>query len=33
VLERLGYPTRNYYESWADWGNAEDTPIESGPKK
>lgn len=33
VLERLGCPTRNYYESWADWGNAENTPIESGPKR
>jgi thiosulfate/3-mercaptopyruvate sulfurtransferase len=33
VLERLGYPTRNYYESWADWGNAEETPIEISPKK
>jgi thiosulfate/3-mercaptopyruvate sulfurtransferase len=31
VLERLGYPTRNYYASWADWGNAEDTPVEDGP--
>ena len=27
VFERLGYPTRTYYLSWADWGNAEDTPI------
>lgn len=33
VLERLGYPTRNYYESWADWGNAEDTPVQTGPTK
>jgi thiosulfate/3-mercaptopyruvate sulfurtransferase len=33
VLERLGYPTRNYYESWADWGNAEDTPVEAGPRR
>lgn len=31
VMERLGYQARNYYESWADWGNAEDTPIETGP--
>jgi thiosulfate/3-mercaptopyruvate sulfurtransferase len=31
VLERLGRPTRNYYLGWSDWGNAEDTPIESGP--
>lgn len=29
ALERLGHPVRNYYESWGDWGNAEDTPIES----
>ncbi len=27
VFEALGYPTRNYYLSWADWGNADDTPI------
>ncbi len=33
VFERLGHPTRNYYGSWADWGNAEDTPVESGPSK
>jgi thiosulfate/3-mercaptopyruvate sulfurtransferase len=31
VLERLGFPTRNYYLGWSDWGNAEDTPIETGP--
>ncbi|GIW88338.1 MAG: sulfurtransferase [Isosphaeraceae bacterium] len=33
VLERLGYAARNYYASWGDWGNAEDTPIEgeTGP--
>jgi thiosulfate/3-mercaptopyruvate sulfurtransferase len=31
VMERLGYRTRNYYESWNDWGNAEDTPVEAGP--
>jgi thiosulfate/3-mercaptopyruvate sulfurtransferase len=30
ILERLGYQARNYYESWADWGNADDTPIETG---
>jgi 3-mercaptopyruvate sulfurtransferase SseA len=24
----------NYYRSWAEWGNATDTPIEPGkPKK
>jgi thiosulfate/3-mercaptopyruvate sulfurtransferase len=31
VLERLGHPTRVYVESWADWGNADDTPVETGP--
>jgi thiosulfate/3-mercaptopyruvate sulfurtransferase len=24
---------RNYYRSWAEWGNAEDTPIEKPAKK
>ena len=33
VFERLGFPTRNYYLGWSDWGNAADTPIESGPAK
>jgi thiosulfate/3-mercaptopyruvate sulfurtransferase len=33
ALERLGYPTRNYYLGWSDWGNDEDTPIENGPAK
>jgi thiosulfate/3-mercaptopyruvate sulfurtransferase len=33
VFERLGHPARNYYESWGDWGNADDTPIETGPLK
>ncbi len=33
VFERLGHPARNYYESWADWGNADDTPIETGPAR
>jgi thiosulfate/3-mercaptopyruvate sulfurtransferase len=31
VFERLGFPTRNYYLGWSDWGNADDTPVESGP--
>jgi thiosulfate/3-mercaptopyruvate sulfurtransferase len=31
VLERLGLPTRNYYLGWSDWGNADDTPVETGP--
>jgi thiosulfate/3-mercaptopyruvate sulfurtransferase len=30
VLERLGFPVRNYYLGWSDWGNAEDSPIETG---
>lgn len=30
VFERLGLPTRNYYLGWSDWGNAQDTPIETG---
>jgi thiosulfate/3-mercaptopyruvate sulfurtransferase len=33
AMERLGYRARNYYESWNDWGNAEDTPVETGPPK
>jgi len=33
VFERLGHPARNYYESWGDWGNADDTPIEPGPAR
>jgi thiosulfate/3-mercaptopyruvate sulfurtransferase len=31
VFERLGIPARNYYASWNDWGNQDDTPIETGP--
>src|SRR4051812_43123361 len=31
VFERLGFPTRNYYLGWSDWGNAADTPVETGP--
>ena len=27
VAEMLGHPTRNYYASWSDWGNVDDTPI------
>ena len=30
VFERLGFPTRNYYLGWSDWGNADDTPVETG---
>jgi thiosulfate/3-mercaptopyruvate sulfurtransferase len=32
AIERLGFPTSNYYEGWSDWGNAEDTPIAEGRK-
>ncbi len=31
VFERLGFPTRNYYLGWSDWGNADDTPVDTGP--
>ncbi len=31
VFEHLGFLTRNYYLGWSDWGNAADTPVESGP--
>ncbi len=31
VFERLGFPARNYYLGWSDWGNVEDTPVETGP--
>jgi thiosulfate/3-mercaptopyruvate sulfurtransferase len=30
VFERLGFPTRNYYLGWSDWGNADETPMEAG---
>jgi thiosulfate/3-mercaptopyruvate sulfurtransferase len=30
VFERLGFPTRNYYLGWSDWGNADDTPVATG---
>ena len=30
VFERLGFPTRNYYAGWSDWGNAAETPVETG---
>ncbi len=33
VLELMGgKDVRNYYRSWGEWGNAEDTPV-SRPKK
>ena len=30
VLERLGSPARNSYLGWGDWGNAAETPVETG---
>jgi thiosulfate/3-mercaptopyruvate sulfurtransferase len=33
ALERLGFPTRNYYVGWSDWGNAEDTPVTTGKER
>ena len=27
ALELVGFTARNYYLSWGDWGNADDTPI------
>jgi thiosulfate/3-mercaptopyruvate sulfurtransferase len=30
VFERLGFPTRNYYLGWSDWGNADETPVKAG---
>jgi thiosulfate/3-mercaptopyruvate sulfurtransferase len=34
VLELMGgKPARNYYRSWAEWGNAADTPIVTPKKK
>jgi thiosulfate/3-mercaptopyruvate sulfurtransferase len=32
VMERLGFPTRNYYLGWSDWGNTEETPVETGKR-
>ncbi len=28
-----GKPARNYYKSWAEWGNAADTPVETPRRK
>jgi len=34
VVELMGgKDVRNYYRSWAEWGNADDTPVEKGKKK
>jgi thiosulfate/3-mercaptopyruvate sulfurtransferase len=34
VVELMGgKEVRNYYRSWAEWGNAEDTPVEKPRKK
>ena len=30
VMERLGFPPRNYYLGWSDWGNTDETPVETG---
>ncbi|WP_435006576.1 sulfurtransferase [Tundrisphaera lichenicola] len=30
AFERLGFPTRNFYLGWSDWGNATETPITEG---
>ncbi|WP_152049739.1 sulfurtransferase [Tautonia marina] len=32
VLQRLGFPSRNYYLGWSDWGNAEETPVATNPQ-
>ncbi len=32
VLKALGYPdVKGYAGSWSDWGNRNDTPVETGP--
>jgi 3-mercaptopyruvate sulfurtransferase SseA len=28
----LGKQVENYYKSWAEWGNASDTPVVKPPK-
>jgi 3-mercaptopyruvate sulfurtransferase SseA len=34
ALELMGVKSvRNYYRSWSEWGNAEDTPIEKPRRK
>ncbi len=33
VFERLGFPTRNYYLGWSDWGNDDQTPVETGNRE
>jgi len=34
ALELMGVKSvHNYYRSWSEWGNAEDTPIEKPPGK
>ena len=32
VLGRLGFPAQNYYPGWSDWGNAAETPVQTGPQ-
>ncbi len=29
VLRRLGIPARNYFQGWAEWGNLDDSPVET----
>jgi thiosulfate/3-mercaptopyruvate sulfurtransferase len=33
VLERLGFPTQNYYLGWSDWGNSDETPVQAGTRQ
>ena len=34
TLELMGArDVRNYYKSWAEWGNADDTPVVRPPAK
>ena len=30
AFEHLGFPTKNYYLGWSDWGNVEETPVVTG---
>ena len=32
ALRRLGIPAQNYYLGWSDWGNADATPVRTGPE-
>jgi thiosulfate/3-mercaptopyruvate sulfurtransferase len=33
VLERLGFPARNYYLGWSDWGNSDETPVDGNGRR